>query len=192
MSISPDQLSNFSSFISNFHPSLQFTSTISDTSVNFLDIFLSIDLPSHSLITSVFFKPTDSHLYFNFSSSHPCHTKRAIPYFQFLYLSHLCSRDQHFQIQPQYLACLFMHRRYPSTLAQTAITHAHQINPTTTLSPSSHQSPNHIPFPSLHPTPSSEDPTGLPSPPARSHGTRILDYFSVFFYLIIESSWIHF
>ena len=71
------ELERFINFVNNFHPALQFTWEISETSVSSLDILVSIN--GNKLFTSVFYKPTDSHSYLLISSSHPNHTKRSIP-----------------------------------------------------------------------------------------------------------------
>ena len=68
-SCSREELENFIHFVQSFHPSLEFTFEISDTSVSFLDIQISIN--DNRLRTSVYYKPTDSHSYLTFSSSHP-------------------------------------------------------------------------------------------------------------------------
>ena len=89
-----DELENFIDFVSNFHPTLQFTSTITETDLPFLDITLSIS--EDRIQTSNFYKETDTHNYLHFSSLHPDHCKRAIPYSQFLRLRRLCSDDNDF------------------------------------------------------------------------------------------------
>ena len=86
-----DELENFIDFVSNFHPALQFTSTITETELPFLDINLRI--AEDRIQTSIFYKETDTHNYLLFSSFHPDHCKRAIPYNQFLRLRLLCSDD---------------------------------------------------------------------------------------------------
>ncbi len=93
-SCSRGKLEQFINYVNNFHPALQFTWEISETSVSFLDILISIN--GNRLVTSVFYKPTDSHSYLLYSSSHPNHTKRSIPFSQFLRLRRLCSEDEDF------------------------------------------------------------------------------------------------
>ena len=90
-SCSRGELDQFINYVNNFHPSLQFTLEIS---VSFLDILISIN--GNRLVTYVFYKPTDSHSYLLYSSSHPNHTKRSIPFSQFLRLRRLCSEDEDF------------------------------------------------------------------------------------------------
>ena len=53
----------------SFHRALKYTWKISDTSLAFLDIKISIE--GNGLCTSVYYKPTDSHSYLLYSSSHP-------------------------------------------------------------------------------------------------------------------------
>ena len=47
-----------------------------------------------ALCTSVHYKPTDSHSYLLYSSSHPSHVKNSIPYSRFLRLRRLCSKSE--------------------------------------------------------------------------------------------------
>ena len=91
-------LERFINFVNGFHSSLQFTWEISETSVSFLDILVSIN--GNKFTTSVFYKPTDTHSYLLYSSSHPNHTKRSIPFSQ---------------------------QGYPTPLLETALTKAAQI-----------------------------------------------------------------
>jgi len=89
-----EELEDLIDFVSNFHPAFQFTSTITKTEPPFLDINLSIS--EDRIRTSVFYKETaytDTHNYCHFSSFHPDHCKRAIPFSQFLRLRRLCSDD---------------------------------------------------------------------------------------------------
>ena len=81
-------------YVSNFHPALQFTSTISELELPFLDIKLSIN--SDKLQTSVHYKETDTHNYLHYSSIHPDHCKGEIPYSQSLRLRRICSDDADF------------------------------------------------------------------------------------------------
>ena len=68
----------FITAVNSFHPALKYTWEISDTSLAFLDIKVSIE--GNGLCTSVHYKPTDSRSYLLYSSSHPSHVKNSIPY----------------------------------------------------------------------------------------------------------------
>ena len=68
-----DELNQFITAVNSFHPALKYTWEIFDTFLAFLDIKLFIE--SNGLCTSVRYKPTDSHTYLLYSSSHPSHAR---------------------------------------------------------------------------------------------------------------------
>ena len=84
-----EELDQFITSVNSFHPALKYTWEILETSLAFLDIKVSIS--GNVLCTSVHCKPTDSHSYLLYSSSHPSHVKNYIPYSQFLRLRRLCA-----------------------------------------------------------------------------------------------------
>ena len=90
-------LEKFINFFNSFHRSIKFTHCISDVSINFLDIKINRS-PIGTLSTSVFYKPTDSHSYLDYRSSHSLSTLNSIPYSQFLRLRRLCSSDDDFYL----------------------------------------------------------------------------------------------
>ena len=57
---------------------------------NFRYFFSKVYIEGNGLCISVHYKPTDSHIYLLYSSSHPSHVKNSIPYSQFLRLRRLC------------------------------------------------------------------------------------------------------
>ena len=62
-----EELSQFIFYaVNSFHPALKYTWEISDTSLSFLDIKVSVE--GNGLCTSVHCKPTDSHSYLLYSS----------------------------------------------------------------------------------------------------------------------------
>ncbi len=130
-SCSRGELEQFINFVNNFYPALQFTWEISETSVSFLDILVSIN--GNRLVTSVFYKPTDSHSYLLYSSSHPNHTRRSIPFSQFLCLCRLCSEDEDFHTKSLEMRDFFVQRGYPTSLLDTAFLKASQIPRSETL-----------------------------------------------------------
>ena len=81
-SSSREELDHFITSVNSFHPALKYTSEISEISIAFLDIKVSIN--GNGLSTSVHYKSTDSHSYLLHSSSHPSHVKNSIPFSQFL------------------------------------------------------------------------------------------------------------
>eukprot|EP00061_Rhincodon_typus_P010041 g34019.t1 len=66
-SCSHKELKQFTNFTNTFHPALKFTGTISDPSLPFLD--LSVSISRNRITTNIHFKPTDSHNYLDYISS---------------------------------------------------------------------------------------------------------------------------
>ena len=126
ISSSREELNRFITSVSSFHPALKYTWEISETSLAFLDIKVSIN--GNGLHTSVHYKPTDSHSYLLHSSSHPSHVKNSIPYSQFLILRRLCSNDSDFSNKSQEMCQLFKKRGYHASVIQTAHHRAQQTN----------------------------------------------------------------
>ena len=94
-----EELNQFITAVNSFHPALKYTWEISDTSLAFLDIKVSVE--GNGLCTSVHYKPTDSHSCLLYSSSHPSHVKNSIPYSQFLRLVVTCSEDSDFSLKSE-------------------------------------------------------------------------------------------
>ena len=79
------------------------------------------------------YKPADSLSYLLYSSSHPNHTKRSIPFSQFLRLRRLCSEDKDFHTKSLEMRDFFVQRGYPTSLLHTAFSKASQILRSETL-----------------------------------------------------------
>ena len=71
-------------------PSTKFTREIFSTSVNFLDTKVMKDSDAN-ISTDVYKKPTDTHPYLHWTSAHPPHLKRRIPYSPALRLRRICT-----------------------------------------------------------------------------------------------------
>ena len=128
----------------SFHPALKYTWEISENSLAFLDIKLSIN--DNGLSTSVHCKPTDSHNYLLHSSSHPQHLKNAIPFSQFLRLRRLCSDDTDFNNKGEEMCQFFKKRGYPDSAVTTGKHGAQEIDRETALQTSQNEETDRIPF----------------------------------------------
>ena len=106
-----NELDDFMEYVNDFYPSLSYTYDISDTSVNFLDI--SISMTQHGLTTDIFYKDTDTHSYLRYESAHPPSCKKGIPYSQFLWLRRICNNDQTFERRSDEMSDFFSQRRFP-------------------------------------------------------------------------------
>eukprot|EP00061_Rhincodon_typus_P004632 g23057.t1 len=103
-SCSHEELKQFINFSNTFQPNLKFTWTISDTSLSFLD--LSVSISGDYLKTAIYFKPTDSHSYLDYTSHQPF-SRNAIPYTQFLHLHRICSQDGAFYSRTSQMSSFF-------------------------------------------------------------------------------------
>ena len=92
----------------------------------FLDINLHIS--DDKIQTSVYYKETDTHNYLHFSSFHPDHCKRAIPYSQFLRLHRLCSDDDDFLVRSREMLAFFSQRDYPCSSLENDLRRVATIN----------------------------------------------------------------
>ena len=109
-----------------------------------LDIKVSVE--GNGLCTSVHYKPTDSHSYLLYSSSHPSHVKNSIPYSQFLRLCRLCSEDSDFSLKSEEMCEFFDKRGYPASVVEAGHHHAQQIDRQSALQTSQKENSNRIPF----------------------------------------------
>ena len=113
------QLTNFIQDIQNFHTDIEYTFQVSETSITFLDI--NITLSQKAIQTSVHYKPTDSHAYLSYQSSHNPQTKDSIPFSQFLRLRRICSNDTDFLAKSKDLTTYLLRRHYPNSVVQKAL-----------------------------------------------------------------------
>ena len=110
----------------------------------FLDIKISIE--GNGRCSSVYYKPTDSHSYLLYSSSHPSHVKNSIPFSQFLRLRRLCSDDSDFSEKSEAM-CQFSNKRgYPVSVVQAGYHRAQQIYRQSALQTTEKENTDRIPF----------------------------------------------
>ena len=114
------RLENFINYLNSCHPSIKFTAEISDIQVNFLDVTIQLN-ENGILSTSLYCKPTDSHNYLLYDSSHPEHCKNGMPYSQFLRVRRICSTDESFISHSFEMGKHFLRRGYPPDLIENAL-----------------------------------------------------------------------
>ena len=81
-------------FFNGLNPTIKFESVYSDSHLNVLA--LTLHFRDGFISTDVYAKPTDSHLYLPFSSSHSIHCKRAVPFGIALRIKRNCSTELRF------------------------------------------------------------------------------------------------
>ena len=106
-----DLLHNFTISINNQHSNIIFTSNISTTSVNFLDV--TIDLHGGHISTKTYTTSTDTHAFLSYNCFHPRHIKQSIIYSQFLRYKRIFSNDEMFLNDATKLFKYFLARQYP-------------------------------------------------------------------------------
>ena len=74
------KLQNFLEKLSKCHPNIKFSHESREENISFLDI--NVKLSEGQLETDLYIKPTYTHQYLDYSSSHPEHTKRSIVFSQ--------------------------------------------------------------------------------------------------------------
>ena len=114
-----DSLKTFLDHLNQAHPTVQFTSDYSDTSINFLDVKVSRN--GNKLDTDLYVKPTDTHPYLDASSCHPNHCKTSISYSQTLRLNRICSRPSDFDRRCNELESWLMKRGYDPLLIRNKV-----------------------------------------------------------------------
>jgi hypothetical protein len=127
-------LMEFMNFINTIHPNIQFTSNYSTTSVNFLDVLVTLETDG-TINTDLYNKPTDTHQYLHWISCHPNHTKKSIPYSQAMRILRICSKPETAEIRCQELSQFLLRRGYNKKLVrrqiQRAFTNFHNPHPRT-------------------------------------------------------------
>ena len=99
-------------------------------------------------------KPTDTHNYLHFKSSHPGHTKRGGPYGQFLRIRRNCTLDEDYIKHSLIMKQHYIKRGYPTDLVECSRIKALNQNRDTLLTPkvnsSQTQTPNIVPLVLTH------------------------------------------
>ena len=114
------ELKDFIAHLNTRHDTIKFTEESSRSSINFLDITVTLTAQG-TLKTSLYCKPTDSHNYLLYSSEHPRHLLRGIPYSQFLRVRRICSDINDFRQNTLMLSSHFIRRGYPLKLVKAAL-----------------------------------------------------------------------
>ena len=115
-----DELLKFVAHLNSCHESIKFTLEHSYTESNFLDVKV-LTGPNGGLSTTLYCKPTDSHNYLLYSSEHPRHVLKGIPYSQFLRVRRTCSLVSEYRRNALMLCSHFLRRGYPRDLVFQAI-----------------------------------------------------------------------
>ena len=116
------------------HSTIKFTAEISATKADFLDttVYRNDD---GSLWTDLFCKPTDTHSYLRYESSHPPYCKRSLPYSQFLRFRRICSREKDFLRHANNMKSHCIGRGYPEKNLDDSLDRVKLLSRKTLLTP---------------------------------------------------------
>ena len=109
-----NELNKFVEYLNGLHTTIKFTSECSTKEVSFLDTTVSFD-ENNKLITALYNKPTDTHLYLHHTSAHPNSVMTKGPYGQFLRLRRICSKEEEYQENSRKLIEFYQKQGYPTT-----------------------------------------------------------------------------
>ena len=107
-----DSLNKFIEYLNSLHETIKFTHEMSYTQIDFLDTTVKFG-ENRTLITTLYNKPTDTHLYLEHSSAHPNSILTKGPYGQYLRLRRICSLDHDFELNAKKLTGYYLKRGYP-------------------------------------------------------------------------------
>ena len=85
---------------------------MSYTQIDFLDTTVKFG-QDRGLITTLFNKPTDTHLYLEYSSAHPQSVLTKGPFGQYLRLRRICTLDYDFEANAKKITGYYLKRGYP-------------------------------------------------------------------------------
>ena len=85
---------------------------------------MTINIENGVLKTDLFKKTTDTHQYFEYSSRHPYHCKKSIPYNQALRLSSICSENFSFDKRCNDLETWLIERGYSEKIIRKKVLRA--------------------------------------------------------------------
>lgn len=124
-------LLDFHKKLNESHVSIKFELTYSSSKVNFLDTTIYIE--NNTVKTTLYTKPTDKKQYLAYSSSHPKHIMRAIPYSQALRYRRIITDDSILTTELGKLLVKFTDRGYPIEETKKQISKVQQLDRSQTL-----------------------------------------------------------
>ena len=114
-----ESLLKFVNYLNTYHTTIKYELHYSSTSVNFLDT--TVYIKDNKIHTKLYIKPTDKKQYLHYSSCHPTHVKKAIPYSQALRYRRIIDDDDELKLNLHTLLNKFVNRGYPTEHVNTQI-----------------------------------------------------------------------
>lgn len=121
------EFNDFVNEINTYHETIKYSGEASRDTINFLDVTVYTDSEGF-LHTKPYSKPTDAHIYLDFTSYHPEKQKLSIPYSQAIRLRRICSDTHDFDTSSKLLLGYFLNRGYPYKLLTESIRKARSMD----------------------------------------------------------------
>ena len=131
-----EELHKYHEHLNSYHESIKYTMEFSKEKITFLDTW--VKKLKDKLIVELYTKPTDTHNYLHFTSSHPKHTKRAGPYGQFLRVRRNCTLNSDYIKHSLKMKKHYVERGYPEQLIENSRLQALNRNRKELLEPKTH------------------------------------------------------
>lgn len=139
-----EKLHEFTDYINSLYPTIKFELVYSDRTLNVLD--LTLTFKDGFISTDIYSKPTDSHLYLPYNSSHPAHCKRAVPYGVALRINRNCSSVEQRDARAREYQTYLERQGYPKSLIKGKFNKAFSVNRGDLLKPSAKEGKKIIPL----------------------------------------------
>jgi Reverse transcriptase (RNA-dependent DNA polymerase)/GIY-YIG catalytic domain len=114
-----------------FHSTIKYEMNYSKISVNFLDTTVYVE--DGKIKTKLYRKPTDKKLYLHFTSNHPVHVKKAIPYSQAIRYRRIINDQSILTTELDDLHTRFTTRGYPDNLVKDQLNRVLTVSRQSTL-----------------------------------------------------------
>jgi len=118
------------------HRFLKFTYEFSSKLITFLDLNISLS-ENNSIETTIYRKPVSKHEFLHYSSNHPRHLLKSLPYSCGLRIIRSCSNYETKQSELNLLMEKFKVRNYPYELLESTLNKLHNIDRIELLRPKS-------------------------------------------------------
>ena len=113
-----EELKTFFELANSFHDTIKFTYQYSLTNIDFLDV--TIHKNNNILQTDLYSKPTDAHQYLHWTSCHPPHIRKNLPFGLAYRLRRICSTDTFFIKRLTELKEFLLSRQYKTRIIDEA------------------------------------------------------------------------
>ena len=121
-----EELKRFHSLLNTLHPSIKFTIDKSRTRLSFLDT--QVTNQNGTLLTDIYYKPTDTKQYLLYTSCHPKHIRNSIPYNLARRLKMIVSDEALLITRLEALKTYLLKQKYPPALIEDSLRKVKALN----------------------------------------------------------------